>query len=499
MSDEPKHTTQTNEILQSSALIQRLDRRRTQPSGLINTSQSQRSSPRLPATMVQRFALLEQIQTRYGVSNNSSGTGTELMFISPLPKTTGEQVNTFTSEAASLSPKGSANTQPGTSTLSSTSNQAPTAKFRISRKAVPLEYESFPSKGASEPLSSSTQPSNEETFPSDSSMIPLKRISNNDTKTSAINSEIPSNSQDLLTAREIPLQVDASTSPKALGNSSLVMRKATNENLEEEIQRQPILRAKPLANNIQSPTQIFSSAPAEANSPLVLRKATNENLEEEIQRQPILRAKPLANNIQSPTQIFSSAPDEANSPLVLRKATNENLEEEIQRQPILRAKPLANNIQSPTQIFSSAPDEANSPLVLRKATNENLEEEIQRQPEQVAVSREIPGNMASLPQSTMVWRKSSQFATPGNNFSDASNGGTNNSFPLAITPVHHNAIARQTAPMSRTIPMSNPTMSMPRQAAMPVPEINVAEIAEQVSRLLCRQLTVERERRGMRK
>jgi hypothetical protein len=42
-------------------------------------------------------------------------------------------------------------------------------------------------------------------------------------------------------------------------------------------------------------------------------------------------------------------------------------------------------------------------------------------------------------------------------------------------------------------------MSMPRQASMPMPEINVAEIAEQVSRILCRQLTVERERRGMRK
>ncbi|MDB9327569.1 hypothetical protein PN435_15610 [Nodularia spumigena CS-590/02] len=409
MLNKPNHTTQTNEILQSSALIQRLDKRRTQPIGLINTSQSERSLPRLPATIVQRFDLLEQIQTRYGVNNNSSGTGTELTFATPSPKTAGEQTNTFTSEAASFSTRRSANAQPGTSTLSSTSNQAPTAKFRISRKAVPLESESFPSKGGSEPLSSSTQPSNQETFPSDSSMIRLKRISNNDTKTLARNSEIPSNSQDLLTAREIPLKVDASTSPKATNKSPLVMLKATTEHLEEEIQRQPYLLAQPLANNIPSSTQTFSSTQAEANNPLVLRKNTTENLEEEIQRQPA----------------------------------------------------------------------------------------------RVAVSREIPGNMASLPQSTMVWRKSSQFATPGNNFSDAGNGGTNNSLPLAIASVHHNrqAIARQTtpAPMSSTMPMSNPTMSMPRQTAMPIPEINVAEIAEQVSRILCRQLTVERERRGMRK
>ncbi|MEH1969566.1 hypothetical protein, partial [Nostoc sp.] len=250
MSNKPNHPTQINEILQSSALIQRLDKRRTQPIGLINTSQSERSLPRLPATIVQRFDLLEQIQTRYGVNNNSLGTGTELTFATPSPKTAGEQTNTFTSEAASFSTRRSANTQPGTSTLSSTSNQAPTAKFRISRKAVPWESESFPSKGGSEPLSSSTQPSNQETFPSDSSMIRLKRISNNDTKTSAINSEIPSNSQDLLTAREIPLKVDAATSPKATNKSPLVMRKATTENLEEEIQQQPYLLAQPLANKI---------------------------------------------------------------------------------------------------------------------------------------------------------------------------------------------------------------------------------------------------------
>ncbi|MBW4423090.1 MAG: hypothetical protein KME50_01135 [Nostoc desertorum CM1-VF14] len=447
MSNKPNHTTQTNEILQSSALIQRLDKRRTQPIGLINTSQSGRSLPRLPATIVQRFDLLEQIQTRYGVNNNSSGSGTELTFATPSPKTAGEQPNTFASETASFSTRRSASTQPGTSTLSSTSNQAPTAKFRISRKAVPLESESFPSKGGSEPLSSLTQPSNQETLPSDSSMIRLKRISNNDTKTSARNSEIPSNSQDLLTAREIPPKVDASTSPKATNKLPLVMRKATAENLEEEIQQQPYLLAQPLANKIQSPTQTFSSTQAEANNPLVLRKDTTISQD------------------GSPENPMISA----------RVSEQGNLRGDLSKSKLAVSVPLVK-----TQ---------STPLV------------VQRQPEQVAVSREIPGNITSKAQPTMIWHQSSQVGTPGNNFSHASNGGTNNSLPFAITPVHHNAIARQAtaAPMSRTMPVSNPSMSMPRQTAMPIPEINVAEIAEQVSRILCRQLTVERERRGMRK
>jgi len=442
MSNKPNHTAQTNEILQSSALIQRLDRRRTKPIGLINTSQSERSLPRLPATIVQRFDLLKQIQTRYGVNNNSSGSGTELTFATPSPKTVGEQTNTFTSEAASFSTRRSANAQPGTSTLSSTSNQAPTAKFRISRKAVPLESESFPSKGGSETLSSSTQPSNQETFPSDSSMIRLKRISNNDTKTSARNSEIPSNSQDLLTAREIPLKVDAATSPKAANKSPLVMRKATTENLEEEIQQQPYFLAQPLANKIQSPTQTVSSTQAEGNNPLVLRKDATISQD------------------GSPENTMISA----------RVSEQGNLEGDLPKSKLAVSVPLV-KIQS-------------TPLV------------VQRQPEQVAVSREIPGNITSKAQPTMVWHQSSH-AIPGNNFSHASNGGINNSLPLAITPVHHNAIARQTTPAP--MPMSKSTISMPRQAAMPIPEINVAEIAEQVSRILCRQLTVERERRGMRK
>ncbi len=294
-----------------------------------------------------------------------------------------------------------------------------------------------------------TPPSNQEKFPSDSSMILPKRISNEDTQTSAINSEIPSNSQDLLTAREIPLQVDASTSPQATNKSPLVMRKDTTENLESEIQQQPIVRAKPLANNMPSPTQAFSSAQAEANTPLVLRKATN-----------------ISQHGSPETPMISARGNEQG-----------NLEGDLPTSKLAVSVP-----QVKTQ---------STPLV------------VQRQQEQVAVSREIPGNMASLPESTMVWRQSSQVTIPGNNFSDASNGGTNNSLPLAITPVHHNgqAIARQIAParMSRTMPTSNTTMSMPRQAAMQIPEINVGEIAEQVSRILCRQLTVERERRGMRK
>ena len=412
MSDKVKNTSQINEILQSSALIQRLDKRRSQPIGLINTRQSPSSSSGLPATIVQRFGWLEQIQTRYGVSNNSTQTGTELTFASPSSKSTGEQTNTFTSEASIAQPRTST-----TTTQSSASSQAPNAKFRISRKVVPFGSESLPSK-----------------------------------------------------SNEIPLQIDTSTSPQATNTSPLIMRKATSETLETEIPQQPILRDKPLENKIQSSTQAFSSAKAEANIPLVMRKATTISQNSSPQN-PMVSAKG-----SQQTSLKRDLPTEISGPLV--KSQSSSLI--VQRQP-----------------------ETNIPLVMRKATTENLEEESQQQPEQLAVAKEISSSITSKPQSTMILRQSSQVAVVGNNFSETSKGGTNNSLPLAITPLTHNGqiITRQTSPvnMSKTVPMSSTTMSMSRPASMPIPESNVAEIAEQVSRLLCHQLTVERERRGMRK
>jgi hypothetical protein len=44
---------------------------------------------------------------------------------------------------------------------------------------------------------------------------------------------------------------------------------------------------------------------------------------------------------------------------------------------------------------------------------------------------------------------------------------------------------------------SNPAIPAITQTPNQTPVVNVADIAEQVSRLLFRQLTVERERRGM--
>ncbi|NES23778.1 MAG: hypothetical protein F6K41_33885 [Symploca sp. SIO3E6] len=73
--------------------------------------------------------------------------------------------------------------------------------------------------------------------------------------------------------------------------------------------------------------------------------------------------------------------------------------------------------------------------------------------------------------------------------------------PLAINPVNHQgAIARQTNALENSTvqaKLGHTTMPTPPPQAAPTPSIDLTQVAEQVSRILTRQLTVERERRGI--
>ncbi|WP_139294338.1 hypothetical protein [Microcystis aeruginosa] len=113
-------------------------------------------------------------------------------------------------------------------------------------------------------------------------------------------------------------------------------------------------------------------------------------------------------------------------------------------------------------------------------------------------SREVPGN---LPVPTnLVWRKTT--SEPARTvFSAANNGYTDSSLPSVSIPVNPNRpnslrqMSNTTSEME-AVP-SNPAIPAITQTPNQTPVVNVADIAEQVSRLLFRQLTVERERRGM--
>jgi hypothetical protein len=117
-----------------------------------------------------------------------------------------------------------------------------------------------------------------------------------------------------------------------------------------------------------------------------------------------------------------------------------------------------------------------------------------------AVATEVRATRAASPEPAMVWRRSAEGAPAGGGLVDGTIGGAGSALPLSL-----NAPGRGGAQLARQTTTAEPTASTnaestPPAAAAPLPanenEVDVARLAEQVSRRLARQLAVERERRG---
>ncbi|MFK0735475.1 MAG: hypothetical protein HEQ35_03305 [Gloeotrichia echinulata IR180] len=120
----------------------------------------------------------------------------------------------------------------------------------------------------------------------------------------------------------------------------------------------------------------------------------------------------------------------------------------------------------------------------------------------MAIAREIPASANFGGEHNMIWRKSDNTTTSEKFFSGVTNSNTQPGMPRAINSGsdRHGYIARtMSSTSSPTSDGAAETENTPLQTSKPDREINVAQIAEQVSRILSRQLTVERERRGMSK
>ncbi|MFB2875393.1 hypothetical protein [Floridanema aerugineum] len=126
----------------------------------------------------------------------------------------------------------------------------------------------------------------------------------------------------------------------------------------------------------------------------------------------------------------------------------------------------------------------------------------------LAIASEIPVTANSTGHQNMIWRKNTSEPSSGHSLPHVTSSNNQNSLPLAISPaIVQKQIARESLTTSHPTsfksagqianPMSGNNGAIPAQTTTQVQAVNVAEIAEQVSRILYRQLTVERERRGM--
>ena len=119
-----------------------------------------------------------------------------------------------------------------------------------------------------------------------------------------------------------------------------------------------------------------------------------------------------------------------------------------------------------------------------------------------AVTAEIRAASSGASKPAMVWRQSADRAPSGGALADGTTGNARIALPLAISAARGGEpqVARQAAtaePASSTNSESTgPVAATTTPATPPANEIDVAQLAEQVSRVIARQLTVERERRG---
>jgi hypothetical protein len=139
----------------SSPLIQRLERRHTEPVGLVNSLNWNPSGVKIPQAIVQRAALVQQLQTRYGTHSNEVAESELVLPNLPIPEVPNNTLSTVASSIAAMKQEGrrednqegfhsqvieySQNPNSTKPTAQSTSSITPSSggQFRVSRKAIP--------------------------------------------------------------------------------------------------------------------------------------------------------------------------------------------------------------------------------------------------------------------------------------------------------------------------------------------------------------------------
>jgi hypothetical protein len=120
---DPISSSTTSEL--SSPLIQRLERRHNEPVGLVNSLSFQPRAAKIPQAIVQRSALVQQLQTRYGTHTNEVAES-ELVLANSLDlEVPNNTLSTVANSIATIKKEGKKQ------------EPSPEGRFRVSRKAIP--------------------------------------------------------------------------------------------------------------------------------------------------------------------------------------------------------------------------------------------------------------------------------------------------------------------------------------------------------------------------
>lgn len=546
---EQHNNAQFNQVLQSSPLNQRLARRSTESVGVVHLKPFQSQYVRMPGWMVQRSTLLEQLQTRYGTRKEGTGETSDMVLASVMPQPPQAQLNSAPLPASlDAMPQPTAPIRGKLPTPPSPS--PPANQFRVSRRVA------LPPDTSSSAKVTSSSISSDSSEPVVRSQILPNNISDNTPQLVPKISEIggaggaevslvlrkvasvPSEGlvEPLMPTTEQPSNLAGNPTPTSGGN---IIASAVQPHSSSSVS--PTDAIVPSSPKLESPISMPGRG---TQGPLVLRKAASVKLDDSL-GQSIVGKSQFISNSENPASLGSlsisraeiltqssnlrevegtnqqgfhaGVTEKTNVPLILRQAVPMKPGELSKENAIAKKATLPPQVKEIKVSSTRTQSPETLPLVQTASTSMRLELQQEQSStatkvdtpnsQRMAVAAEIPVQKTTLSQRGIVWRKSANESSSGMPLGSQFSRDDKNALPLAINLRNGNEqIARQSISASSSMPQTSTEMgnSMSADAgSLPTPiptsasQVNVAQIAEQVSRILSRQLIVERERRGM--
>ena len=546
---------------EKSVLVERLLRLQSEPVGVINLKQFQTQLARVPSWMVQRSRFLERWQSRYAFGESEPGSGTELMLATPVQPITTEPNLTSQLSSAMLSERIYQEKIAPPREKISDSQAGQTFRLSRKAVPLAPDSNSLSKQVNSSEKIDAPANTSEKNSPSLRTIVESVTVSNPDSKPAVTLAQpqrtvAPKEEETKVTLVELKqIQVSNLSTPNPLllrqnlhqpdetseekkidsltatsGESTLPLRTITeriNTSTSNSESAEISLKPETKVTAIEQGQSLVSNEAI--TNPLVFRKnwqQPDETSEEKPRDSLTATAGESTFPLRTITERVnaSTSNPESTATLDQSEAIVASTEGETKVTSVELGQPQVSNLSTATplllrQSLQSLDKESNrlttgSGTIHREAIGGQKQSGNQANRDIAAVnselattsiavvpeipSREVPGNL-SIP-TNLVWRKTT--SEPARTvFSAANNGYTDSSLPSVSIPVNPNRpnILRQmsnTASEMEAMP-SNPAIPAIAQTANQTPVVNVADIAEQVSRLLFRQLTVERERRGI--
>jgi hypothetical protein len=461
-------------------LAERLLRRAAEPAGVIDVRQPQRIYERSAGWVARRFALLDHWRTRYG-DQPATGGGDEMTFaVAPALRASSGAFPDVTTLARAAAPPGS---NPDAPRFDTGVAASPSPALRVSRRGA---------RTANAPGETARPNAPDETAkPGDSGTVSLFSETSGESRAVAIAATPdPARSGDSTPNHQSELTTENFYQAPAVPVERVMNPEGAAPPREQRAFETPAL---PLAREIRAEAPPVSLQLQRRHSAETVGTARSREITRDSTADMRLSSTGSSRAPDSPVVFAVNAETAMNAPgAVARQAGGEVTDPG----PGATVAPLAPSMSRP----SAAPQAIQRREESRQAGGRPLSEQYSpainvQAPQSPVVAREIPAASSGAPEPALIWRKS---AGDESNIRGATTGGAvASSLPLKIEPptAIAPAVSRQIGADAESGVGAAPGMGAepPARAG----EVDVAQLAEQIGRLLSRQLAVERERRGM--